>query len=612
MIRVEKIFWPCSKIEFFYKEVNNVEYTLITPRKTDYTPIEQVLTNRGIEIDKIPEYINVSDAALYDPKLLDNIEQAATMVLKHFISQDEIFVQVDSDCDGYTSAAALINYLYSLFPSTVQNHVRYNLHTSKHHGIALEEIPANTKLVIVPDASSNEKEIHKQLVEQGIDVLVLDHHHTEDASDDLAIIVNNQLCDYPNKFLSGVGIVYKFCQIIDQYTHTSYADNQLDLVALGLIADMMDMRDLETRRLILKGLAQVKNPFFTYMIQKNSFSMKDTVNPFTVAFYIAPYVNSMTRVGTDEEKLLLFKSMLTYEAFQLVPSTKRGCGGQEELLVEQSVRTCANVKNRQERVKTAALDAINSQIERDNLLSDKILIIKLLNPVDTNLTGLLANQLMAKYQKPVLILNHREHIDEEAEVTYTWEGSGRAFNISAIQDWRKFISECPYSLYAEGHANAFGVGFTEDNVDLFINYMNTEFSDIEFNKYYAIDFLFEVTDDFDPIILELASYKEVWGQGVAEPLIAIKDIPITGGRLTLMSPDQHPTLKITIPNHDTTCIQFGCSLEQFNELTTLLDGLECIYLTVVGKCDKNEWRGDVTPQLKIEDYEVSKVDKWYF
>ena len=142
--------------------------------------------------------------------------------------------------------------------------------------------------------------------------------------------------------------------------------------------------------------------------------------------------------------------------------------------------------------------------------------------------------------------------------------------------------------------------------------MNTEFSDIEFNKYYAIDFLFEVTDDFDSIILELASYKEVWGQGVTEPLIAIKDIPITGGRLTLMSPDQHPTLKITIPNHDTTCIQFGCSLEQFNELTTLLDGLECIYLTVVGKCDKNEWRGDVTPQLKIEDYEVSKVDRWYF
>ena len=375
---------------------------------------------------------------------------------------------------------------------------------------------------------------------------------------------------------------------------------------------MMDMRDLETRRLILKGLAQVKNPFFTYMIQKNSFSMKDTVNPFTVAFYIAPYVNSMTRVGTDEEKLLLFKSMLVYEAFQLVPSTKRGCGGQEELLVEQSVRTCANVKNRQERVKTAALDAINSQIERDNLLSDKILIIKLLNPVDTNLTGLLANQLMAKHQKPVLILNHREHIDEEAEVTYTWEGSARAFNISAIQDWRKFISECPYSLYAEGHANAFGVGFAENDVDLFINYMNTEFSDIEFNKYYAIDFLFEVTDDFDSIILELASYKEVWGQGVTEPLIAIKDIPITGGRLTLMSPDQHPTLKITIPNHDTTCIQFGCSLEQFNELTTLLDGLECIYLTVVGKCDKNEWRGDVTPQLKIEDYEVSKVDRWYF
>lgn len=108
--------------------------------------------------------------------------------------------------------------------------------------------------MIAADSSSNEVEIHKELFEQGIDVLILDHHHADSISE-YACVVNNQLCDYPTKSLSGAGIVYKFCQYLDTFREENKADLQLDLTMLGITADMMSLRDMETRQIISKGIA---------------------------------------------------------------------------------------------------------------------------------------------------------------------------------------------------------------------------------------------------------------------------------------------------------------------------------------------------------------------
>jgi len=58
---------------------------------------------------------------------------------------------------------------------------------------------------------------------------------------------------YSNKTLSGVGVVYKFCQYIDKFLDKNYADDLLDLVAVGMVSDMMDLRSFETRELISLG-----------------------------------------------------------------------------------------------------------------------------------------------------------------------------------------------------------------------------------------------------------------------------------------------------------------------------------------------------------------------
>ena len=440
-----------------------MEYQLIMPRiplKNATTAVEQVLANRGISPENVEHYLHTTDADICDPSMIMNIREGAAMLVKHISQNDKVLVQIDSDCDGYTSAAALINYLNCLFPGFVQNNVYYRIHTGKQHGILLETIPDDVKLVIAPDSSSNDYEEHQQLSLKGVDVLVIDHHEADKISEH-ACVINNQLCEYPTKSLSGVGMVYKFCSYIDELLNVDYADQFLDLVSLGMVADMMDLRDYETKHLITRGLENIRNPYFKGMVDRQSYSLKEGISPIGVAFYIAPYVNATIRMGTQEEKLMLFESMLDYRGYELVPSTKRGCKGQQETRVEQACRNCANIKNRQTKARDAALENIERIIKEKNLLDNKILVIKLDSfEADKNLTGLIANQLMAKYQRPVLLLN--KVIDYEVEVSeldgtvvnrvpiISWEGSGRGYDKSKFDNLREFLKESGLVAYAEG------------------------------------------------------------------------------------------------------------------------------------------------------------------
>lgn len=576
-----------------------MNYSLIAPRDKELSAMEQVLINRGIPKEYISLYLNLDDSVCLDPYGLDNIELGAKRLLKAILNQEIIYVQVDSDCDGYTSAATLINYLHRIFPSIVENKVRYGLHTKKHHGIAMEDIPNGCTLVVAPDSSSNETDIHKELKAQGIDVLVLDHHHAERDESDPAIIINNQMCNYDNKALSGVGVVYKFCQVLDKLIGVSYADELLDLVALGMIADMMDLRSFETKRLIEMGCAKVINPFFREMAKRNDFSMKSKVNPFTVSFYVAPFINAITRSGSDEEKLLIFESLLTHKAGKLIPSTKRGCKGQEETLVTQAIRTAANVKKHQDDAKTKALEDLRFRINTGEC-DFGILIITLENPIDTNLTGLLANQIMAEYGKPTLILNKR--VSDEGKIT--WEGSGRGFAVERVLDWRAYIE--PFAMYAEGHPMAFGVGFTPLELRMFKEEMSK--SKLNLDKSYSIDFEFGLGDSFDNIITEIAEYDELWGQGLTQPMIAITG-SFKKSDIVLMGKG---TLKFVLENHKTTCIKFNGNeiYEQLQASFPTEDSL--LRLTLVGTCQLNEWNGNVSPQLKLVDYDIGYINTWGF
>ena len=207
---------------------------------------------------------------------------------------------IDCDYDGFGSAALLTNYLHDYDPDWTNNHLTYFFHSGKQHGLDdhIDTLLKNQyKLILVPDAGSNDIDSCEKLSNQGKQIIILDHHICENENP-YAIVINTENSDYPNKALCGCGVTWQFCRYLDEIHNLNYADKYIDLVAITLISDMMDIRSIETRHLITKGLRNLENPFIITMKEKNSYSIGNELTPINAAFYIVPFVNCVMRSGT--------------------------------------------------------------------------------------------------------------------------------------------------------------------------------------------------------------------------------------------------------------------------------------------------------------------------
>ena len=603
-------------MEYYIKGEVNVRYQLINKPNENFSTIQQILYNRGIAKDKISHYINLSDQDINSFLLLgeENLKEALSRILHAITLKKKTLIIVDCDCDGYTSAALLINYLYKIFPTWVENYVDWYMHDSKQHGLSdcidfiLER---QYELILCPDSSSNDYNKHQLLAENNIDVIVLDHHLADHISPN-AVIVNNQLSDYPNKELSGVGIVWQFCRYIDSILEVNYADDFLDLVALGNCGDMMSLRSFETRYLITKGFKKenIKNPFIDYMIDKNSFplSKADYVssNPdmgctsMGAAFFIVPFVNAITRSGTIEQKNLLFNSMLNHKAFTEVISNKRGHKlGQKEKLILQAIRTVTNVKNRQTRAEDAGLAMLEKMIEINHMLNHKILLFLLEpNKIDPEIRGLIANKFMAKYQRPCCLLTKTNRNGKE-----TYEGSMRGYTKTGIDSFKEVLEQCPGVLYVEGHDNAAGLGIEADHVNDFLYKIDQLLEDVSVEPIYRIDYNFNEKENNNQRILDIADMNDYWGQDVDRAYVNI-NFKVTDSNFKVMKSN---TLKFSLPN-GLSIIKFNGTEEEITRFTTT----GYLEVNAICKCNKNQWNGCVYPQLIMQDFEIVDSAKYYF
>lgn len=468
--------------------------------------LQNLLISRGI-LD-LEKYLNPVKEDLLNSENLSNINTAVLNLVDHLEKNSKIAIVVDSDQDGFTSAAIMWNYIKNIYPNA---DLTYFLHTAKQHG--LEDFcdtfinGEEYNLIIMPDSSSNDYEYHKKLKDIGIDIIVLDHHDAEKLSED-AIVVNNQLSEnYSNKHLSGAGVTFKFCQQLDKKFEVNYADNYLDLAAIGIIGDMMDLRSLENRFIVTKGLKNIKNSCIKQIIEKQAYSIGDTSNltPTHIAFYITPLINALIRVGSQAEKEILFESFI--DGDRMVASTKRGGKGTFESLAEQNARNCVNARSRQNRAKDKAIELLEIKISNDCLDDNKIIFVPVEeeDKIDSVLTGLVAMNLMNKHKKPVIIAKQNDE--------GFFRGSARGDSKSEVKTLKTFFQNSGYFEYAEGHECAHGVSIHKKNIDKFIEYANTELADINFNEgVYEVDFLWKAANsELINCAFEIGNYPNLWG-----------------------------------------------------------------------------------------------------
>lgn len=488
-----------------------------------------------------------------------------------------------SDPDGVCSAAMLYNYLRRTLK---HKRIKYALHEKKKHGLSNDVIiPEGTDLLIIPDAGSNDYEELKKLKDRGIDVIILDHHEAEYVSKD-AIVVNNQLCDYPNKNLCGAGIVYKFLQALDDFYFEMSADEYLDLVALANIADVMDITELETKRLIDVGLSNIKNPMFKAIIDKRAYDIKGQITINNIAFYVVPIINAIIRMGSQGDKELLFQGFL--ENYQTFKYKKRGeTELVDEVIYDKVAREGTNLKAKQAREMEKSLKDVFALVETEKLSENNLLVV---NATDYNqsLTGIMAIKVASKYDRPCLMIRQKEDNEE------LFGGSGRNIDNNGIDDLKEYLNNTGL-IMAEGHPNAFGiVELKKENIGKLIELFNKDDSIVQ--KHFYVDFVVpfeELTDDF---IATLNVLKKHWGKGIKEPFIAIENIDVHAEEVSVMGKEMN-TIKINVDGIE--FIKFKCDFSE--KLMTIQDDFR---MNIVGKCSLNEFNGKVTPQIIIEDYEI--------
>ena len=566
---------------------------------------QQILYNRGIPVDQQETWLNAGWESISNWRAFGEKQMIEAARELDIAIEDEqtMCVIVDCDCDGSTSAAVFINYMYHYYPNVK---IDYILHTGKQHGLADLDLDylSTYDVVICPDSASNDYKQHKYLQDRHTWVLILDHHICDEYSL-YATTINNQMCEYPDKNLSGVGVTWQFLRAHEELynkKNDGYTNQLLDLVALGNCGDMEPLTELEIRAVTNLGFSQIKNPFFYEMVKTNDYSIQkmNGINYLSIAFYVVPYINAIWRSGTQKEKDIVFRAMCTKYAFDEVDCSKRGHKGEKVKLYQEAVTIAQRVKRVQTKLQDDAMVAIEKHIKNENLLDNAVLAV-VCEPgeVEKGIAGLVANKLQAKYQHPSMVLIKTK---EKNDYGIVYRGSARNYSLCENQDFKAECDKTGDMELAQGHSNAFGAAIKEEKFQDYINKTNEQYKDIDLTPTYWVDYIWNQNTIDSQKILDIADLN-IYGQEIPESLVVIENIPLSENNVILMSPDKNPTLKIQCG--PVSIIKFKSSQEEWEKFiqpNTLV--------TIIGKCNKNEWMGKTSSQILVEYFELQQ--KWVF
>jgi single-stranded-DNA-specific exonuclease len=432
-----------DKIKYVLKENS------INPDSFNY--MNDYLLSIGVKPEAIRSFLmrpSEEDNESYNN--LKNIEPLIDALHKGFTENKSFFLQVDSDADGITSSAIFYAYFKKLFPFAK---IEWRVHEIKEHGLIEGTVPITADIIIVPDAGSNDHEINQKLSDEGRQVLIMDHHLCDYEPDyENIILVNNQTSpNYMNKALCGAGVVYKVISAYSDKYHDGESHKMyMDLAAIGIISDMMDTREVDNQYLIYNGLKNIQNPMLAEIIRRQEYSLSNQgklMNPtkIDIAFYITPLINANIRMGSMEEKELLFNAFINYDSNKLIYSTWRG-NERSETIYTNAARISANVRNRQNTKKEKGMAGLVNQIATNNLTANQAIIVKTgRDEVPQNITGLVAMQISQAYGLPTLVLRPKRKDGKKY-----WAGSGRAPHTFGFKSFRNTIRETGLCEFAEG------------------------------------------------------------------------------------------------------------------------------------------------------------------
>lgn len=286
--------------------------------------VAQILAARGFTSpQKAYAFLHPSTSQLHDPFLFEEMNAIMERLTRAREKREKILLYGDYDVDGITATALLSGVMRQLgfqVDYFIPNRFKegYGLNTER-----LEQAKAmGISLVVTLDCGTKEVEPVEQAVAMGLEVIVTDHHFTPEQLPPAHIILNPHKpgCRYPDRNLCGVGIAYKVAQALIRHLDegSTGVEDQLDLVAIGTIADIVPLVG-ENRVLVREGMKRLRHTRRVGLLalMESARVVLQQVGVRDVGYSLAPRINALGRLGDAISVVRLLLTDQEEEAFEI-------------------------------------------------------------------------------------------------------------------------------------------------------------------------------------------------------------------------------------------------------------------------------------------------------
>jgi single-stranded-DNA-specific exonuclease len=542
--------------------------------------LASILAGRNIALDDVPHILTPAlKASLPDPSHLLDMDKAIARVVQAISAREAIGIFGDYDVDGATSSAQLILYLQAL---DVPYYVHIPDRAKEGYGPNIPAFDAlieqGATLIITLDCGTLAHDPIAHAKENGVDVIVIDHHiSSAQLPNALAIVNPNRLDETSDQTnLCAAGVMFLVLIALNRalrevgfFTDEKTEPNllsYLDLVALGTVCDVMKLTGLN-RALVSQGLkimAQRRRVGLNALADIAQMNARPDI--YHLGFLLGPRINAGGRVGQADLGVRLLTT-------------------QDEALAEKISQTL-NRHNleRQAIEQDVLIDALQQAQSQENMP----VILVAGEGWHEGVIGIIAGRLKEKFSKPAMALS----IDGEFA-----KGSARSVSGADMGTAMQLAQQESLIIKGGGHAMAAGFTLQRNKIaalhQFCCDYFAKAVGDYAQSRCQLVDIWLDVAGINKPMLDDMAKAAP-YGIGFVAPKIVLKNAQITYHKWLK---EKH--LKLRLKS------EIGVQLDAiaFNvdgsALAQMLTSNQQLHL--YGEAKTNEWQGRITPQFIIRD-----------
>ncbi|HLR26861.1 MAG TPA: single-stranded-DNA-specific exonuclease RecJ [Fodinibius sp.] len=538
-----------------------------------------LLSLRGVNsFERAKKYFRPTVSDIHDPFLMQDMDAAADRLARAVRNRERVLVYGDYDVDG-TTATSVVYLFLKQFGVNVEFYIPHRF--KEGYGINAEGVQyaakINADLIVSVDCGITAIDEAQYAKEQGIDLVICDHHNVGKAIPDALAVLDPKRadCSYPFDGLSGAGVAFKLIQgtVEKLGLAQKMAFDLLDLVAVSTASDIVPMVG-ENRILMREGLKQINDdPRLGLRSLMDLINLKPgSISTSNIVFSIGPRINAAGRMGDATKAVKL-----------LIAETKAEADSRAHEL--EGINIARRDKDSQTMEEAKAI--VDSQYDLDKISS-----VVLHNP-DWHLgvIGIVASRLVDTYGRPAVMLSN---VDGKVK--------GSARSIDGFNIYEAF-KQCEDLLEQfGGHKYAAGLTIAKENVDAFRRRMNEIASRSLTKEDFQPDLCIDCELDLSDVNMrfwKLLSQFEPYGPENLQPVFVSRDVRVVG--VPTIVGKGHLKMKVA-QNGSGVFDVIGFNMHEYLPVVRN----ENKPLNIAYSLEENNWNGRRTLQIRLRDIQAGK------